>query len=139
MKEVRGYITSRPFFGERVPQNVQNIVIRDFCRNQGLHYLLSATEYAMPGSHLVLDQVLLELPRLHGIVAYSLFQLPIGNSARAQVLDLVLCHSSTLYFAVEGIKVSEYHDIDRLEDIWRARLTVSEKCEGIDTLLIASQ
>ena len=31
MKNVKGYNFSRPFFGERVPQHVQNIVIKDFC------------------------------------------------------------------------------------------------------------
>ena len=29
MKKVRGYNFSRPFMGERVPQHVQNIVIKD--------------------------------------------------------------------------------------------------------------
>ena len=73
---VRGYIFSRPFAGERVPQHVQNLVIRDYCQKQSLNYLLSATEYAMPDSYLMLEQVLRELPGLEGIVAYSLFQLP---------------------------------------------------------------
>ena len=44
----RGYIFSRPFHGNRVPQHVQNMVIRDYCQRNGLNYLLSATEYAMP-------------------------------------------------------------------------------------------
>ena len=33
--------------GERVPQHVQNIVIKDFCQKNNLHFLLSSTEYAM--------------------------------------------------------------------------------------------
>ena len=73
MNGVRGYIFSRPFLGERVPQHVQNLVIRDYCNKQGLQYLLSATEYAIANSHLILQQVLDELPRLKGIVFYSLF------------------------------------------------------------------
>ena len=32
MKRARGYIFSRSFMGERAPQHVQNIVIRDFCK-----------------------------------------------------------------------------------------------------------
>ena len=28
----RGYIGSRPYFGERAPQHVQNLVIRDYCQ-----------------------------------------------------------------------------------------------------------
>lgn len=71
MKKVRGYIFSRPFMGERVPQHIQNLVIRDYCDRYNLHYLLSATEYAMVGCHLMLEQVLNELADLDGIVAYS--------------------------------------------------------------------
>ena len=36
MNMVRGYIFSRPFMGERVPQHVQNLVIRDYCEKNGL-------------------------------------------------------------------------------------------------------
>ena len=75
MNGLRGYIFSRPFMGERVPQHVQNLVIRDYCKKQGFQYLLSATEYAMPNSHLILQQVLDELSELDGIIFYSLFLL----------------------------------------------------------------
>ena len=62
--------------GERAPQHVQNIVIRDYCEKNNLFYLLSSTEYAKKKSHLMLDKVLNELKNVDGIVAYSLFQLP---------------------------------------------------------------
>ena len=36
--------------GERVPTHVQNLVIRQFCKEQKLEYLLSGVEYAMKDS-----------------------------------------------------------------------------------------
>ena len=36
MKRIKGYIFSRSFMGERAPQHVQNIVIRDFCKKNSL-------------------------------------------------------------------------------------------------------
>ena len=51
IKKVRGYIFCRSFMGERAPQHVQNIVIRDYCKKNQLSYLLSATEYAMAVSY----------------------------------------------------------------------------------------
>ena len=63
-KGYRGYVFSRPFMGQRQPSHIQNIVIRDYCRRYGLEYLLSATEYAMPHSFLLLYQTLDELPDL---------------------------------------------------------------------------
>ena len=53
-KRLRGYIFSRPFMEERVPQHVQNIIIRDYCSKKDIQYLLSATEYAMKNSTLML-------------------------------------------------------------------------------------
>ena len=90
MNRIRGYIFSRPFMGERVPQHVQNLVIRDYCARRQLQFLLSATEYAMPGCDLILAQVLDELPEVDGIVVYSLFQLPEGRQGRSTVFALVL-------------------------------------------------
>ena len=90
MNRVRGYIFSRPFMNERVPQHVQNLVIRDYCKKQGLQYLLSATEYAMANSHLILQQVLDELSQLDGVAFYSLFLLPEDKIAREHVTDVFI-------------------------------------------------
>ena len=54
MSGFQGYVNSRSFQGQRVPQHVQNLVIRDYCQGQGLRYLLSGTEYAITGSSLML-------------------------------------------------------------------------------------
>ena len=32
MNKFKGYISSRVFMGERVPQNIQNLCIRDFAK-----------------------------------------------------------------------------------------------------------
>ena len=82
MKKVRGYNFSREFMGERVPQHIQNIVIRQYCQSMGLHFMLSSTEYSMKNSSLIFDQILDEIKNLHGVVAYSIFQLPEKQHAR---------------------------------------------------------
>ena len=121
MTGVRGYIFSRPFMGERVPQHVQNLVIRDYCKKQGLQYLLSATEYAMANSYLILKEVLEELPKLDGIVFYSLFLLPDDSLERDRVIQIILKKEKTVYFAVEGLKISNKKEHDRIEAIWKVK------------------
>ena len=76
MKNYRGYIFSRPFYGERVPQHIQNQIIRDYCEKKKINYFLSSVEYALDESNLMLKKVLNELDEVDGIVMYSLFQLP---------------------------------------------------------------
>ena len=121
MNGVRGYIFSRPFMGERVPQHVQNLVIRDYCKKQGFQYLLSATEYAMANSHLILQQVLDELPKLDGIIFYSLFLLPEDTTERNRVIQIILKKEKTIYFAVEGLRISNIPEYERIETIWQVK------------------
>ena len=121
MNRVRGYISSRPFLGERVPQHVQNLVIRDYCNKQSLQYLLSATEYAMANSHLILQQVLEELSILDGIVFYSLFLLPEDKTERDRVINFILKKEKTIYFAVEGLRMNNKTEHERIENILQVK------------------
>ncbi len=113
----RGYIGARPVNGSRTPQHVQNIVIRDYARRKNLHYLLSATEHIMPGSYMVLEDVLDELPRLRGLICYSIFMLPPEENRRLAIYDRVLREGCDLHAAVEEIALSSRTDIQAIEDI----------------------
>ena len=68
-------MTSRPFMGERVPQHIQNQVIRNFCIQNNFQYLLSVVEYSIVNSSLILNQLFNETKNIDGIGFYSLFQL----------------------------------------------------------------
>ena len=121
---VRGYIFSRRFMDERVPQHVQNLVLRDYCQKHSLEYLLSAVEYEMPNCHLILHQVLEELSRLDGIALYSLFQLPEYKKERESVIHQVLEYKKTLHFAVEGLQMKNETEYERIETLWQVRQTL---------------
>ena len=124
IKKVRGYIFSRSFMGERAPQHVQNIVIRDYCQRNNLFYLLSSTEYAKKKSHLMLVQVLNELKDIDGIVAYSLFQLPENKKLRSEVYKKIIKLKKELHFSVENLKIVKSKDIERIENIWFIKQTL---------------
>jgi len=124
VKRLRGYIFGRPFLGERVPQHVQNIVLRDYARRRGVTLLLAASEYAMPGSHLILETVCGELPRVDGILAYSVFQLPEDGRQRDSVLDRVVSQGKEIHFAVEDVVVNSSESAVAVELLWRVRLAL---------------
>jgi sporadic carbohydrate cluster protein (TIGR04323 family) len=132
MNKVRSYIFSRPFMGERVPQHVQNLVIRDYCERNRLQFLLSATEYAMPSCHLILEQVLGELAGLSGLVAYSMYQLPEDSARRNVIYEQILNQKKILHFAVEGLRASTQQECERIETLWLIRLTLPQ-CAQIYT------
>lgn len=117
----RGYIGSRAYFGDRAPQHVQNLVVRDYCQRQGFIYLLSATEYMMPGCYVMLEEVLRELPSIEGVVLYSLFMLPKQQERRHVIYRRVLDAGATLHGAVENISIRGEADLAAVEDIWQVR------------------
>ena len=114
----RGYIGARPLNGSRTPQHVQNIVIRDYARRKNLQYLLSAAEHVMPGSYMVLEDILDELPRLNGLILYSILMLPPDEARRRQIYDRVLREGCDLHAAVEEITLSSRQGIQAIEDIF---------------------
>ena len=132
-KRFRGYIFSRPFMEERVPQHVQNIVIRDYCSKKGIQYLLSATEYSMENSTLTLRQLVEDLSSIDGIVAYSIFQMPEDDIERHIIFNKVLLLKKEIHFAVEGLSIFDNNSYNHIENIWKVKKTLPH-CESIEIL-----
>jgi sporadic carbohydrate cluster protein (TIGR04323 family) len=132
-KRFRGYIFSRPFMEERVPQHVQNIVIRDYCSKKGIQYLLSATEYAMENSALTLRQLVKDLSSIDGIVAYSIFQMPEDDTERQSIFNSVLSLKKEIHFAVEGLSIYDNETYNHIENIWKVKKTLLH-CESLEIL-----
>ncbi|GLH73750.1 hypothetical protein GETHLI_22520 [Geothrix limicola] len=122
----RGYIASRPVRGTSTPQRVQNLVVRDYARRRGLTYLLSATEYAMPGCTMVLENLLAELPRLDGIICFSIFMLPPEPERRAAIYARILAAGATFHAALENLSLSSASDVGPLEDLIASALLLPE-------------
>ena len=90
MKKFRGYIFSRSFRGERAPQSVQNIIIRDYCEKRSYEFLLSKAEYAIKDSYKILFDALKELKKIEGMVFYSVLMLPTNKSLRLKIYNMFL-------------------------------------------------
>ena len=118
-KGFRGYVFSRSVDSHRVPQHIQNLVIRDYAARRKLHYLLSATEYAMPGCYLILEQVLADLAALDGVILYTMFMLPPAPPARAKVYHRMIEAGCSLHAAVEGFVLEDEADVERWENVLR--------------------
>ena len=126
-KGLRGYISSRNVFDEHVPLHIQNLVIRDYCTRNGLDYLLSSVEYIMPGSTMILEGVLAELPQLEGMVMYSVFHLPLQRDRRRDVVRRVLSEGASLHAALEDIAIAGEEDAERLEELWQLRCLFTQR------------
>lgn len=112
----RGYIGSRLSNERSVPQHIQQQVIRDYCQRNGMKFLLSATEYAMEGSTMMLDAALDDLPNLDGIVMYSLGLMPKNRNKRITCLAVTI---GRLHFAAENIAIRSVNDFLQIDETFK--------------------
>ena len=125
---------SRDFMGERVPQHIQNQVIRNYCNDNGYEYLLSAVEYTMINSQLILNQLSDQLENIDGIGFYSLFQLPEDDQKRQKFLRKVIEHKKFICFCSENFKLKKYLDIERINTIWLIKKKMSNYSDAYEYL-----
>ena len=116
-KRFRGYISSRPFSGERAPQHIQNLVIRTYCEEFGYEFLLSATEVAMPDAYIVLNRLMSGRGESDGLVFYSLRQLPAAQNDRREFFNAIVESGREVHFAVERMAIQSRADINRVDQI----------------------
>jgi sporadic carbohydrate cluster protein (TIGR04323 family) len=112
----RGYISSRPVRGTPFPQRVQNLVVRTYAARHDLRYKLSLVEYVMPGCFMMLHSLLDELPKLDGVILFSMFMLPSGRREREKLYTRLLEHGAHLHAALEDVVVRTRTDIPLFED-----------------------
>ena len=125
MIKLKGYIFSRSFFDERVPQHIQNIILRDYCTKNNFQFLSSATEYAMTNSDLMLKQILNEFDYIDGIVAYSLFQLPKCKDSRIFIINKFLEAKKQIHFACESMSIVKVTDFEEIETLWQIKIATN--------------
>ncbi len=118
VKGYRGYVASRPILGMRAPQHVQNIIIRDYAEKNGLLYKLSATEYCMKNSFLILEKVINEINGIDGIIAYSMFMFPENNKSRQKLFSTFIDEGKEIHSALEGLSLKNKNDIEKWENIY---------------------
>lgn len=112
----RGYVFSREINGHMIPQRVQNLVMRTYAEKEGLEYLLSAVEYRIPRSFMMLDSLHGGLAGLEGLLFYSMHQLPETPAARRRLYAALRKAGCGLRFALEELKVESAADAGIVED-----------------------
>lgn len=117
----RGYVFSRPINGHTIPQRVQNLVLRTYAEKSGTLYLLSATEYHIPGSYMMLESLYKDLPGVEGLLFYSLSMLPETKAQRRRLYAAVLGAGCGLRFALEELSAASEAELQLLEDVFACR------------------
>ena len=100
----RGYIASGEFSNCRVPQHIQNQIVKSYCDINFLKFVLSRAEYWINGSTDCQLWAALREGFKH-IVFYSVWQLPERTNIRIKVYEYCIENEITLHFAVERMRL----------------------------------
>ncbi len=118
MKNFKGYISSRKLNNDKtVEQSIQNMTIRNCCEKRGYTFILSATEFGMKNSFLVLNQVLSEIQKYDGIAFYSFLQLPKNKKKALEILKLIVNSNKKILFSLENLLIENFSDINKIYQI----------------------
>tara|TARA_B110000263_G_C15241699_1_gene479656 strand:- start:327 stop:710 length:384 start_codon:yes stop_codon:yes gene_type:complete len=121
MLSFRGYIFSRKIDNNFIPHRVQNLVIKDYCEKKKYFFKLSATEYKMKNSYLMLNSLLKNLNKIDGIIFYSLFMLPQEKEQRNRIYKIIIKKNKQIHFALEDIQIKKLSDIYKIENIYQIK------------------
>ena len=72
----------------------------------------------MKDCSMVLDQVIYDIKKVDGIVAYSIFQLPEKKEKRIKYLSKIIKLKKIFYGALENLEVRNKNDLLNIEEIW---------------------
>ena len=133
MEFARGYIASGIFRGHRVPQHIQNIVIRQYCVKNNLQYVLSRAEYSENmNKYCQLWAALREGYR--NIVAYSVWQMPFNQKLRNSIFEFALDHNIRIHFACEELSVNNMYAVDDIHSLMCLQKAIDQRGDSQEYL-----
>ena len=130
----RGYIASGEFDGHRIPQHIQNQIVKSYCDANHLKFVLSRAEYWINGSTDCQLWAALKEGFKH-IIFYSIWQLPERDAVRNKVYEYCIKNQITLHFATERMCSTANHEtFADFEILIKSNLLISKQINCNDHL-----
>lgn len=137
----RGYIASGEFNGYRMPQHIQNQIVKSYCDANELKFVLSRAEYWINGSTDCQLWAALKEGFKH-IVFYSIWQLSERATDRKKVYEYCIRNKITLHFATERIRLevdkealSEFEILIRLNSLISREMNYNNHLNNLRKLM----
>tara|TARA_B100000900_G_C20569162_1_gene712450 strand:- start:1047 stop:1469 length:423 start_codon:yes stop_codon:yes gene_type:complete len=124
-KVLRGYISSRDINGAYYPQNIQNLIIRNFASQNNIKLQLSGTEWIIEKSFLMLRSLLRE--KNDGIIFFSIFQVYENSNKFNKIINQILSKKKFLAFALENIQIQNKKELIDLENKLKLNKIINSK------------
>lgn len=135
----RGYIASGEFNGNRMPQHLQNQIVKSYCDANDLEFVLSRAEYWIDGgTQCQLWAALQE--GFKNIVFFSIWQLPNSQKDREKVYEYCKFNHIILHFATERMHANpDESPFADLELLIQSNIVMSYNLKNHDYLAVLKE
>jgi sporadic carbohydrate cluster protein (TIGR04323 family) len=127
MKNLRGYVSSRPIDGNSYPQKLQNLAIRDFAHKNKFNLILSGTEWNVNNSYLMFRSIIKKINTVDGIIFFSIFQISEDISFFEKKIIKLIKKKKLITFALEEIIILTVSDLKKVILNLKIKKTLNDK------------
>jgi sporadic carbohydrate cluster protein (TIGR04323 family) len=110
-KKLQGYISSGNIGKNFYPQKIQNLCLKNYCDTNNYLLILSATEFKMKNSNLVLKGIIEKFKNYDGILFFSIKQL---DDKKFRTLKYIIEAKKEIHFYYENIKLKNKNDFKKV-------------------------
>ncbi len=110
-----GYVTNQPFNEKIIPIPFQNIILRNYCKDNNLTYVLPYNETVFKNSYSQLITLINKIDNDTGIIACSIFMLPEKRELIDKIIKILNRRNTFIFFVYENLilkSFSNYTDIE---------------------------
>lgn len=111
-KFFRGYISSRDINGLFYPQSIQNLLIRNYCKDKNLNLQLSGTEWIVPKSFTMLRTIIDE--KNDGVIFFSIFQIFEDQKIFMKLSKSIINKKKIMIFCLENLIISNNFELNNV-------------------------
>ena len=101
-KKFRGYISSRKINGNFIPQKLQNLALRDFANSNNIDFQLSATEWIIKKSYLMIRSIVSNSSKIDGLLFFSVMQISENIKFFEKIMIDLITKKKNIIFVLEN-------------------------------------
>lgn len=113
-KKLVGYVTNSNFNEKIIPIPFQNILLRNYCKDNNLTYVLPYNETVFKNSYSQLITLINKLDKDSAIISCSIFMLPDNDSHIKKILKLLKQKKTYIYFLYENFFLNSNLDKNKI-------------------------
>ncbi len=124
-KNVQGYVFLKPFNGIYLPTNIQNLIIKNFCDQNGFKFNLSVNEHNINNCWMELFSIVRK-KSVKVIVMTSIYMLPQNKKDFEKLLNYLKIDNKEFYFIFENQNAKNFNQLKLLQKKYKSYKVINK-------------